>query len=195
MTELDVYSEVQKICTAQGGQPLIVYGDFAVSPGPDRKGGPPTQRKLKDSDMFILDFSVVLFGYRSDFTNTLVVGKKPSPSQQQLMDLAKIAMNAGENNLLDGVNASHVYQSVMGVFLEAGFGEHFPHHAGHGLGLSHPEAPFIVPGSDEILVAGDVITLEPGLYVPNVGGLRIERNYLITESGFECLTHHDISLI
>ena len=195
MTELDVYSDVQKICTAQGGQPLIVYGDFAVSPGPDRKGGPPTQLKLKESDMFILDFSVVLFGYRSDFTNTLVVGKKPSSSQQQLMDFAKLAMNAGENNLLEGVNACHVYQSVMDVFLKAGFGEHFPHHAGHGLGLSHPEAPFIVPGSDEILVAGDVITLEPGLYVPNVGGLRIERNYLITESGFKCLTHHDISLI
>jgi Xaa-Pro dipeptidase len=195
MTELDVYSEVQKICTAHGGQPLIVYGDFAVSPGPERKGGPPTQRKLKESDMFILDFSVVLFGYRSDFTNTLVVGKKPSSSQQQLMDLARLAMEAGENNLLEGVNASHVYQSVMDVFLKAGLGDHFPHHAGHGLGLSHPEAPFIVPGSDEILVAGDVITLEPGLYVPNVGGLRIERNYLITESGFECLTHHNISLV
>lgn len=194
MTEIDVYAEVQKICTAEAGQPLIVYGDFAVSPGPERKGGPPTQRKLKDSDMFILDFSVVLFGYRSDFTNTLVVGKKPSPSQQQLMDLAKLAMQAGENNLLEGVYASHVYRSVMEVFLKAGFGDYFPHHAGHGLGLSHPEAPFIVPNSDELLVAGDIVTLEPGLYVPNVGGLRIERNYLITESGFECLTHHDITL-
>lgn len=194
MTELDVYAEVQKICTLEAGQPVIVYGDFAVSPGPERTGGTPTHRILKNNDLFILDFSVVVFGYRSDFTNTLVVGGNPSNSQQQLMDLALIALQEGENNLLDGVYSSRVYQGILNVFLNAGLGDHFPHHAGHGLGLSHPEAPFIVPGSDEVLTSGDVITLEPGLYVPGVGGLRIERNYLITDSGFECLTHHEISL-
>ncbi len=195
MTELEVYAGVQKACTLAAGQAAIVYGDFAISPGPERKGGPPTNAILLDGDMFILDFSVVLWGYRSDFTNTLVVGKNPTIRQQQLMDLALKAMAAGENRLMDGAPCAEVYQAVMGVYENAGMGEHFPHHAGHGLGLSHPEAPFIVPGSDEVLTVGDVITLEPGLYVPGVGGLRIERNYLITDGGFENLTPHVISLV
>lgn len=194
MTELEVYAGVQKACTLEAGQAVIVYGDFAISPGPDRKGGPPTSSILLDGDMFILDFSVVLGGYRSDFTNTLVVGKNPTGKQQQLMDLALEAMKCGEEHLMDGSPCSNVYGAVMSVYQKAGMGEYFPHHAGHGIGLSHPEAPFIVPGSDEVLMAGDVVTLEPGLYVPGVGGLRIERNYLITDGGFENLTPHAISL-
>ena len=75
-----------------------------------------------------------------------------------------------------------------------GDGGHFPHHAGHGLGLSHPEAPFLVRHSTETLVAGDVVTLEPGLYVDGVGGVRIEHNYLVTDAGFERLSNHVISL-
>ncbi len=73
--------------------------------------------------------------------------------------------------------------------------EYFPHHAGHGLGLAHPEAPFFVREANEALVAGDVVTLEPGLYVDNIGGVRIERNYLITQTGFETLSGHEIGLV
>jgi Xaa-Pro aminopeptidase len=70
----------------------------------------------------------------------------------------------------------------------------FPHHAGHGLGLSHPEAPYLVRLAEETLLAGDVITLEPGLYVPDLGGIRIERNYLVTDAGYERLSNHVIAL-
>src|SRR5205814_889033 len=87
MTELDVYCGVNSACIAAAGQAVIVYGDFAVSPGPERRGGPPTSRVLKAGDLYILDFSVVIFGYRSDFTNTLVVGGQPNPEQQRLCDL------------------------------------------------------------------------------------------------------------
>ncbi len=85
MTELDVYSGVCAACTKTAGQAVIVYGDFAVSPGPERRGGPATARVLTAHDMFILDFSVVIDGYRSDFTNTLVVGTPPTPGQQRLV--------------------------------------------------------------------------------------------------------------
>src|SRR5207237_10720275 len=77
LTELDVYCGVNSACTQAAGHAVIVYGDFAVCPGPERRGGPPTSRVLKAGDMFILDFSVVIGGYRSDFTNTLVVGAEP----------------------------------------------------------------------------------------------------------------------
>ena len=82
----------------------------------------------------------------------------------------------------------------MHVFEEAGYGQFFPHHAGHGLGLGHPEPPILVPHSEDVLLAGDVVTLEPGLYVPGVGGIRIEHNYQITESGSVCLSQHEIAL-
>ena len=72
--------------------------------------------------------------------------------------------------------------------------EQFPHHAGHGIGLTHPEAPFIVRRSTETLLAGDVVTLEPGLYIAGVGGIRIEHNYLITPTGYERLSNHTIAL-
>ncbi|HEY3789182.1 MAG TPA: M24 family metallopeptidase, partial [Urbifossiella sp.] len=87
-----------------------------------------------------------------------------------------------------------VYNAVRGVFEAAGVADKFPHHAGHGLGLAHPEAPFLVRHSTETLVAGDVVTLEPGLYVDGVGGVRIENNYLITDTGFDRLSNHLISL-
>jgi Xaa-Pro dipeptidase len=196
MTELDVYCGVNTACIQAAGRAVIVYGDFAVSPGPERRGGPPTGRVLQAGDMFILDFSVVIAGYRSDFTNTLVVGAEPKPEQRRLFDQCVAAMAAGEKELRGDAECLTVYRAVRGVFEQAGVAEHFPlaHHAGHGLGLSHPEAPYMVRQATETLRAGDVVTLEPGLYVPGVGGIRIEHNYLITESGSERLSNHTIAL-
>lgn len=194
MTELDVYGGVHAACVKSAGMPVIVYGDFAVSPGPERRGGPPTGQVLNNGDMFILDFSVVISGYRSDFTNTLVVGKQPNAEQRRLYDLCMGAMAAGEKVLRAGAPCQTVDDAVRGVSDKAGMEHYFAHHAGHGIGLTHPEAPFIVRHSNETLLEGDVITLEPGLYVPKVGGLRIEHNYLITAGGHERLSNHTIAL-
>jgi hypothetical protein len=194
MTELDVYCGVNAICQRTAGHPVVVYGDFAVSPGPERRGGGPTSRVLQAGDMFILDYSVVIAGYRSDFTNTLVVGAEPTAGKKQLFDLCTAAMAAGEKEVRAGAACQKVYNAVRGVFEMAGVADKFPHHAGHGLGLTHPEAPFLVRHADETLLAGDVITLEPGLYVQGVGGLRIEHNYLVTDKGYERLSNHTIAL-
>jgi Xaa-Pro aminopeptidase len=194
MSELNVFRGVNSACIAAAEHPVIVYGDFAVSPGPERRGGPPTTRILQPGDTFILDYSVVIGGYRSDFTNTLVVGKPPTADQQRLGDLCLAAMAAGEKELRAGAACINVYGAVRSVFDKAGVAEHFPHHAGHGLGLTHPENPYLVRHADEALVAGDVITLEPGLYITGIGGIRIEHNYLITDRGYERLSNHVIAL-
>jgi Xaa-Pro dipeptidase len=195
MTELEVYCGVNTACILKAGHAVVVYGDFAVSPGPERRGGPPTQRVLQPGDMFILDYSVVLGGYRSDFTNTLVVGGKPNADQERLYRLCKEAMAAGEKELRAGAQCLAVYQAVRGVFEKAGVADCFPHHAGHGLGLAHPEPPYLVRHATETLLAGDVVTLEPGLYIPGVGGIRIENNYLVTDQGYERLSNHVIALV
>lgn len=194
MTWLDVYDGVAKACNEAAGHWVVVYGDFAVSHGTDRRGGPPTPQVIQPGETFILDYSVIIQGYRSDFTNTLVVGAEPTAEQRRLFDLCVAAMAAGEQELRAGQPCQVVYDAVRGVFEAAGVADHFPHHAGHGLGVSHPEPPYIVRHSTETLVAGDVVTLEPGLYVDGVGGIRIEHNYLITEAGFDRLSDHVISL-
>ena len=194
MTELDVYNGVFTAVSTAVGRPAVVYGDFTVSTGAMKHGGPATTHVLAAGETFILDYSVVIDGYRSDFTNTLVVGGRPTADQQRLFDLCLRAMQAGEALLKAGTMCQAVYDAVRGVFAAAGVADSFPHHAGHGLGVGHPEAPFFVANATETLVVGDVVTLEPGLYVDGVGGVRLEHNYAVTASGYDRLSNHVLSL-
>jgi len=194
ITELDIYREVQNAAVAAAGRPALVYGDFRATHGTKPKvGGLPTDYTLHEGDLFILDYSVVLDGYRSDFTNTAAVGK-PGEEIRELFALCQSGMAGAEKTLKAGAAAKDVHAAAHQPFKDAGKPEAFPHHAGHGLGLGHPEAPILVPESTDVLVAGDVVTLEPGAYVPGVGGMRIEHNYLITDNGYERLSNHEITL-
>lgn len=193
VSELDVYREIQSAAVAEAGCPAIVYGDFRpVNAGIPKRGGLPTTEKLKAGDMLIIDYSVVLSGYRSDFTNTIAIGEM-TPEQEKIFSVCEGAMAAGEAVFKAGAAAKDVYNAASAVMEEAGFVP-LAHHAGHGLGLGHPESPVLVPESEDTLLAGDVVTLEPGMYVEGVGGVRIEHNYLITESGYRRLSNHRIAL-
>jgi Xaa-Pro aminopeptidase len=193
ISEIDIYVEVQGAITKAAGEPIVMLGDFAAGRRSEAGGGPPTDNLVKRGDLMIFDLFPVIGGYRGDITNTLCVGE---PTQEQLDHVAALqqAMSAAEGMLRPGVSGRAVYEACQAPLVEAGLGEAFFHHAGHGLGLGHPERPYFVPNSADTLQAGDVVTLEPGAYLPGWGGARIEHNYLITEEGYERLSNHEIGL-
>jgi Xaa-Pro dipeptidase len=195
MTELEAYSLVVGAATAAAGEQVPVYGDFVSGPRCEtERGGPPSSRVIERGDLFLLDYSVVVGGYRGDFTNTFAVGRHPTPAQRGLFDACLEALAAGESTLRPGTSGRAVDRALKAALAARGLDHAFPTHSGHGLGLSHPEPPYLVAESDETLAAGDVVALEPGLYIPGVGGMRFEHNYLITPGGFERLTHHRLTL-
>ncbi len=195
MTELDAYLVVQNAAMRAIGERAIVYGDFASgSRTATDKGGAPTDRVVEPGDLFLMDFSVVSGGYRGDFTNTFVVGGSPTPKQTELFNACEQALHVAEDLLRPGTVCKDVDAAVRAQFEQLGLLDAFPHHTGHGIGLGHPEPPYFVPESEEVLVVGDVVTVEPGLYVEGIGGIRVERNYLITDSGFDTLSNHRITL-
>jgi len=194
VTELEIYRAVADASIARAGRPGLVYGDFrATNASKPKVGGLPTDYTLQAGDLFILDFSFLLDGYRGDFTNTFAVGAI-SPQLREMHALCVAGMRGGESVLQAGARASAVHAAVFQPFADAGRPELFTHHAGHGIGLAHPEPPILVPESTDILQAGDVVTLEPGAYQEGIGGMRIEHNYLITPTGYERMTQHVIAL-
>lgn len=198
MTELDAFLIVQEAAVREAGEPVQVYGDFAASGGPDAIQPPrdprPRRRPIRAGELLLLDFSVVIHGYRTDFTNTFVVGGQPSARQQSMADACLGAMAAGEAALGPVRRACEIDAAVRGHFASLGLDSYFQSHTGHGLGLGHPEPPFLAPESDEALAVGDVVALEPSIHAPDLGLMRFERNYSITPNGYETLTRHRLAL-
>jgi len=195
MTELDAYLVVQQAALRSVGDRVLVYGDFVSGPRCElERGGPPSQRVIEPGDLVLLDFSVVLGGYRGDFANTFACGGGPTAGQKRLHAACLDAIAAAEALVKAGRAAREIDAAVRASFAEKDLDGSFTTHTGHGLGLGHPDAPFLTPESADTLVAGDVIAIEPGQYVPGVGGMRFERNYLVTETGFEKLSHHELSI-
>lgn len=193
VSELDVYLHIQQAAQKAAGCPCVVYGDFrATNASLSKAGGLPTDYVLQDGDLFIVDYSVVIQGYRSDFTNTISVGA-PNDAQIRQFEACRAALAAAEELLQSGAMAKDIDAAASASLVQSGFSA-LVSHCGHGLGMEHPEPPVIVPESSDTLLAGDVVTIEPGLYVEGVGGMRFEHNYLITRTGFERLSNHHIGL-
>jgi len=194
MTELDAYLVVQNAAVQAAGEQVVVYGDFVSGPRCEQIGGPPGLRKIEKGDLVLLDFSVVLYHYRGDFANTFVCDARPTAKQHDLYLACLEAMREGEKRLRAGAAGQDVDRAVRGWLAAKHLGVSFPHHVGHGIGLGHPEPPFFVPQSTDTLVPGDVVTLEPGQYINGLAGMRYERNYLITEEGYELLSRHELTI-
>ncbi len=143
--------------------------------------------KLKKGDPITCDVGALWQGYRSDLTRTFPLGKM-APSFWRVFNIVSKAQKDAVERLKPGVLAASVDQVARKVIKKAGFGKAFVHNTGHGVGIDIHEYPRLGPGSKDVLKAGMVVTVEPGIYLPGRFGVRIEDTFLITPTGYEVLT-------
>ncbi len=148
----------------------------------------PDQRRIVEGDLVVIDFGALVDGYHSDMTRTFVVGE-PSATQRRLLDVVTSAQATGVRAVRAGVAARAIDSACREVIAEAGWAEEFVHPTGHGVGLVIHEDPFLSRVATVDLEAGNVITVEPGVYLAGVGGVRVEDSVLVTENGCRPITH------
>lgn len=187
ISELDIAAEIAYLHRKNGAEadafePIVASGERGALPH-----ARASAKKIKKGDLVTLDFGCRYGGYHSDVTRTVCVGRI-NPERRRLYDVVRdaqqLALDASRDGMtgkeLDGVARRYIKSRKLGRF--------FTHSLGHGLGLQVHENPRISSVSDDVLAAGNVITIEPGVYVPGVGGVRIEDDVVIRDGGHQLLT-------
>ncbi len=163
-------------------EPIVLSGPKSALPH-----GEPDDRAVQAGEPLLIDFGTTVRGYASDITRTFSVGR-PSPRLEEIYAVVQAANEAGRRAAGPGVPAQEIDRAARRVIEQAGYGPYFTHRTGHGLGLEAHEAPSIVEGNTLVLEEGMVFTVEPGIYLPDVLGVRIEDDLVITAEGAESLT-------
>ena len=156
--------------------------------------GVPSDKKIEKGDFITMDFGAVVDGYHSDMTRTVAVGEISS-KQAEVYETVLAAQKSSLDILKAGVLCRDADAAARDIIKNAGYGEFFGHGTGHGVGIEIHEAPTLNSKSSQILETGDIVTVEPGIYLPNEFGVRIEDMAFITENGCENLTKSQKSLI
>lgn len=190
VNELDVYVELQKAAVKQLGEPLTYFGqDFRCN----ARGGAPRDRNAQAGELWIFDLGVGLRGYHTDNARTIAVGE-PSDDQQQAWQRIATVFPMIESTVKPGVSCKAVFDQASDLLA----GDEpwvFNHHLGHGVGLAPHEGPHLNPNWDDTFEPGDYFTVEPGLYDESLRhGIRLEQNYVVTDSGVELLTDWPLQL-
>jgi len=148
-----------------------------------------TARRLENGDLVLIELATCVNGYWSDLTRTAPVGS-PKPEVEQILDVAMKAQQAAVDGIRPGVTANHIDALARDMIAAQGLSSFFTHHTGHHVGFRYHDPGFLIlPGESSKLEPGMVLTIEPGVYVPERGcGARIEDNVLVTESGHEILS-------
>ncbi|MGH9170336.1 MAG: M24 family metallopeptidase [Acidimicrobiales bacterium] len=148
----------------------------------------PSDRRVEPGDIVVVDFGALVDGYHSDMTRTFSVGPVASAELADILDAVLVSQRAGVRALKPGVTGAEVDAACRDSLEQAGYGALFMHGTGHGVGLDIHEGPAIAAGSTDILEEGAIVTVEPGAYLPGVGGVRIEDSLVITATGARALT-------
>jgi Xaa-Pro aminopeptidase len=148
----------------------------------------PTDRPIENGDLVTIDFGARVDGYHADMTRTLLVGDRLQAWQREIYDVVQRAQSAGVAALHAAAAASDIDAASRDVVVEAGFGEYFVHGLGHGVGLQIHEAPYLGSTSTDKLAPSVPVTVEPGVYLPGRGGVRIEDTVVVHAGRVESLT-------
>jgi Xaa-Pro dipeptidase len=160
--------------------PIVSFGSNSANPH-----ATPTDRRLKTGDLVLIDWGANISGYYSDITRTFVMGDA-DPELEKITEFVRKANAAARAAVKPGVKASSVDLAARKVIDQSGYGDFFTHRTGHGLGREAHEEPYISSFDQTELSPGMTFTIEPGIYLPNRGGVRIEDNVVVTEEG--CLS-------
>ena len=194
VTEKEVALELDHYMLSHGADGLS-FETIAISGANTSKPhGVPTDKKIEHGDFVTMDYGAVVNGYHSDMTRTVAVGAA-SDEQKKIYKIVFEAQLAVLRVLKNGVKCSDADKAARDVITEAGYGEYFRHSTGHGVGIEIHEKPFVSPKSTATLRSGNVVTDEPGIYIPGKFGVRIEDMALITENGCKNLTKAPKELI
>ena len=185
--EIDLARRLEDLMHQAGASGISFDTIVAFAENSARPHHRPTRRPLATGDLVLIDFGALVEGYHSDETRVAVVGA-PEPWQRELHALVCAAAEQGRAAVRAGAHAAEVDAAARRVVEEAGLGASFVHGVGHGVGLEIHEAPMMGPRSTGMLAAGSLVTIEPGVYLPGRGGVRIEDIVCVTDDGGRVVT-------
>ncbi|HJR90907.1 MAG TPA: Xaa-Pro peptidase family protein [Acidimicrobiia bacterium] len=193
MTERQL-SRVVGAWTVEEGHDVDTFKIVASGPNGASPHHEPTDRVIEEGDMVVIDFGGRLAGYCSDMTRMFVVGQA-TPEQAEVHDVVQVAQRTAVDAVQPGAAAAEIDEAARSVIEEAGYGDHFIHRTGHGIGLEGHEEPYIIETNQSPVEPGMAFSIEPGIYLPGRFGVRIEDIVVVTEDGVEPLNRADHELI
>ena len=186
-SEIELSQKMERLAIKHGAdamafESIVAFGVNAAAP--HHLSG---KQKIGGNNFLLLDFGVLVSGYHSDFTRTLFLGR-PTARQEKIYNAVLEAQNRGIEKAIAGNPAVLVDQAARGHIERAGFGDKFTHNTGHGVGLEIHELPNFSTKTGDALRTDMIVTVEPGIYIENWGGVRIEDMVLVKENGNELLS-------
>jgi Xaa-Pro aminopeptidase len=187
-TEVEVALALDTAMRRRGSEDRAFETIVASGPNAAKPHARPTDRPIAPGDPVVIDFGATFDGYRSDMTRTFCVGGRPGPELARVFAVVAEAQAAGVAAVAAGVVSGDIDKICRDRIGLSGWADAFEHGTGHGVGLDIHEAPAVAPGATAILTPGVVVTVEPGIYLAGVGGVRIEDTVVVTDQGCRPLT-------
>lgn len=188
MSEFEVAAEMEKFMRIRGASAtsfltIVAFGENTANPHHET-----SHRKLKDDEAVLLDFGCIYNGYCSDMTRSWWHGDQEPQEYKKIWTITEKAWKAGIAAEKPGMRCQQVDAVARGIITDAGYGPYFTHRLGHGVGLEIHEEPCNDQTTEAVMKKGNVITVEPGIYLPGKFGVRLEETTVVTDTGAEILT-------